>query len=51
MLPPEIAAGLGPLLDVASPNAPTGAARPRATNPQTNETVEWDGTAWRPVAN
>jgi hypothetical protein len=27
----------------------TGPSRQRATNPNTGETVEWDGTQWRPV--
>jgi hypothetical protein len=35
-----------PAPDVAAPPA---AGRPQATNPQTGETVEWDGTAWVPV--
>lgn len=30
-------------------NGSTGLSRPRATNPQTGETVEWDGTQWSPV--
>ncbi len=34
----------------AAPAAPAApAARPRATNAQTGETVEWDGSAWVPV--
>lgn len=28
---------------------PTPTARPRATNPQTGQTVEWDGQNWTPV--
>jgi hypothetical protein len=38
----------------AAPGAPKAdavqsGARPRATNPKTGETVEWDGTQWAPV--
>jgi hypothetical protein len=50
MLPPEISAGLGPLLDAPSPETSGGAAaRPRAVNKQTGEVLEFDGEAWLPV--
>lgn len=40
------ASGPAPQLGTLPPAQP---ARPRATNPQTGEVVEWDGQAWVPV--
>lgn len=33
----------------ADPTASPAEARPRATNPKTGESLEWDGTKWAPV--
>jgi hypothetical protein len=53
-LPPEINAMLAPHLGgpAGAAGTPTGggaAARPRATNPETGETLEWNGQTWVPV--
>lgn len=53
MLPPEMQAQITPFINApaVTPQAMPGAAqaRPRATNPSTGQTLEFDGTAWVPV--
>lgn len=45
---PKRSGGEGPER-VHNPTPPAGAHRPRARNPQTGETIEFDGTQWVPV--
>lgn len=44
-----VAKPAAPAAPTQTPQAPTNQARPRATNPQTGETIEWNGQAWVPV--